>query len=91
MLVSSCHSLDMSLYYDAASLFESGASREGSLKSRIFSDKYGRKSHPASIYALIAETAKHDQLLTEVIDNAGVLALEHKVRDCRRVLEANAD
>ena len=69
----------MSLYYDAATFFSSTSSKEGSLKSRIFKNASNLKSAPATIYALVSETAKYDTLLKEVIDNAGLLALEPKV------------
>jgi hypothetical protein len=69
----------MSLYYDAASFLSPASSREGSLKSRIFKAGSHLKSNPATIYALLSETTKYDTLLAEVIDNAGILALESKV------------
>ncbi len=69
----------MSLYYDGATFFASTSSKEGSLKSRIFKNALNLKSQPTTIYALISESAKYDTLLKEVIDNAGILALEPKV------------
>ncbi|OCT49889.1 putative methyltransferase [Cladophialophora carrionii] len=63
----------MSLYYDAATVLTT-TTQDGSLTSRIYSNKLGLKSKPAHVYALIAETAKYDQFLKEVIDNA-VLSL----------------
>lgn len=70
----------MSLYYEAASFLSPASSKEGSLKSRIFRTNVGVKSNPATIYALLSETAKYDTLLKDVIDNAGILALEPKVQ-----------
>ena len=70
----------MSLYYDAATFFASTPSKEGSLKSRIFRNASNLKSQPATIYALISETAKYDTLLKEIIDNADILALEPRVQ-----------
>jgi len=70
---------EMSLYYDAATVLTATA-QEGSLKSRIYGNKLGLKSKPAHIYALISETAKYDQFIKEVVDNAGLLAQEPKVR-----------
>jgi hypothetical protein len=69
----------MSLYYEAVSFLSPTSSKEGSLKSRIFKTASNLKSSPATIYALISETAKYNSLLKEVIDNAGLLALESKV------------
>jgi 25S rRNA (cytosine2278-C5)-methyltransferase len=69
----------MSLYYEAVSFLSPASSKEGSLKSRIFKTASNLKSSPATIYALISETAKYNSLLKEVIDNAGLLALESKV------------
>ena len=69
----------MSLYYEASSFLSSASPKEGSLKSRIFKTDSSLKSNPATIYALLSETAKYDTLLKEVIDNTGLLALEPKV------------
>ncbi|KIX94787.1 uncharacterized protein Z520_09477 [Fonsecaea multimorphosa CBS 102226] len=68
----------MSLYYDAATVLTTTA-QEGSLKSRIYGNKLGLRSKPAHIYALISETAKYDQFIKEVVDNAGLLAQEQKL------------
>ncbi|KIW86825.1 uncharacterized protein Z519_12611 [Cladophialophora bantiana CBS 173.52] len=68
----------MSLYYDAATVL-SATAKGGSLKSRIYGNKSGLKSKPAHIYALISETAKYDQFLKEVVDNAGLLVQERKL------------
>ncbi|EXJ61865.1 hypothetical protein A1O7_02295 [Cladophialophora yegresii CBS 114405] len=68
----------MSLYYDAATVLTT-ATQDGSLTSRIYSNKLGLRSKPAHVYALISETAKYDQFLKEVIDNAGLLAQESKL------------
>ena len=70
----------MSLYYDAATFFAATSSKEGSFKSRIFKNGSNLKSAPATIYALVSETAKYDTLLAEVIDKAAILALEPKVQ-----------
>lgn len=71
----------MSLYYDAATvLSSSAASQGGSFKSRIYNSK-SLKASPAQIYALVVEAAKWDILLKEVIENAGILALESKVHN----------
>jgi 25S rRNA (cytosine2278-C5)-methyltransferase len=70
----------MSLYYETASFLSAGSLKEGSLKSLIFRPDSNLKSNPATIYALLSETAKYDGLLKEVIDNAGILVLEPKVQ-----------
>ena len=69
----------MSLYYDAASVL-AGDAQHGSLKSLIYSSNSNLKSKPGQVYALITECAKYDEFVKEVIDNAGVLAQESKVR-----------
>lgn len=68
----------MSLYFDAASILTSQSQTGGSFKSQIYNSR--SKSSPAQIYALIAEASKWDLLLKEVIENAGILDLEPKVR-----------
>jgi 25S rRNA (cytosine2278-C5)-methyltransferase len=73
----------MSLYYDAATVL-TGDELQGSLKSRIYNQNAGLKAKPAHVYALIAECAKYDTFLKEVIDNAGILAHEAKV--CERLV-----
>ena len=69
----------MSLYYDAVDIL-AGDAQHGSLKSRVYSSNAHLTSKPAQVYALITECAKYDEFLKEVIDNAGVLAQESKVR-----------
>ena len=68
----------MSLYYDAATVL-TGEEQQGSLKSRIYSNKAGLKSKPAHLYALIAECAKYDAYLKEVVEHSQILKLEPKV------------
>ena len=81
----------MSLYYDAATVL-AAEGQEGSLKSRIYGDKLGLRSKSAHLYALISETAKYDTFLKEVIDNAGLLSQESKVRGCFcSILRVTAD
>ncbi|KAJ5311907.1 hypothetical protein PENANT_c022G07463 [Penicillium antarcticum] len=67
----------MSLYFDAAAILTAPSSG-GSFKSRIYSARNLRAT-PAQIYALTTETAKWDTVLAEVIDKAGILALERKL------------
>lgn len=68
----------MSLYYDAVSVL-TVTDQQGSLKSRIYSNKSGLKSKPAHLYALISECAKYDVFLKEVIENSQILEREPKV------------
>lgn len=68
----------MALYYDAATVLGTDL-QVGSLKSRVYDGTLGLQSKPAHLYALISETAKYDTFLSEVINNAGILALEPKV------------
>jgi hypothetical protein len=69
----------MALYYDAVKVLTDD-SEQGSLKSRIYGGSGNLKSKPAQVYALISQCAKCDTLLKEVIDNAGLLEQERKVR-----------
>ena len=68
----------MSLYYEAADLLTAPTNAGGSLKSRIFNKK-DLKSQPAQVYALAIETCKWSSVLKEVVENAEILRLEHKV------------
>lgn len=70
----------MALYHDAAAVLSSSASSRGSLRSRVYDNNGSIKSPPALVYALITECSKWDVVLSEVIDNAGILAKEPKVR-----------
>lgn len=69
----------MSLYYDAVKILTSPSPTGGSFKSRIYNAR-NIKANPAQIYALTIEASKWDTVLKEVIDNAGILKLEPKVR-----------
>ena len=64
----------MALYKNAAAILSSPLSSEGSLKSRVYN------SNGTIVYALITECAKWDVVLSEVIENAGILSQEPKVR-----------
>ncbi|CZT50498.1 related to NOL1R protein [Rhynchosporium secalis] len=75
----------MSLYYEAGELLTSPANTGGSLKSRIFSKK-DLKSQPAQIYALAIETCKWSSVLKEVVENAEILRLEHKLTPILSIL-----
>ena len=73
----------MSLYFDVASVMSADIHAGGSLKSRVYNSNL--RSSPAQVYALIAETAKWDTVLKEVVDNSGILSSEPKV--CLSVLD----
>jgi putative methyltransferase len=68
----------MSLYYEASTILTTPSNFTGSLKSRIFKNPNG-KSSPAQVYALVTEASKWSPILKEVIDKAGILALEPRV------------
>lgn len=69
----------MSLYHETADILSIPADAGGNLKSRVFGKK-DHKTSPQQIYALAAETCKWSAILKEVIENAGILRLERKVR-----------
>lgn len=69
----------MALYYDAAAILSSASSSEGSLKSRVYDSNTPIKSSPPLVYGLITECARWDVILSEVIDNAGIISQEPKV------------
>lgn len=66
----------MSLYYDAASILSS--QNHGSLKSLVYNNT-NLKSNASQVYALVSQTAKRDNFLTEVIENAELLKDQSKV------------
>ncbi|KAK5636987.1 hypothetical protein RRF57_012699 [Xylaria bambusicola] len=59
----------------------SAPSSSGSLKSRLFGNKYKQqlKSPPQQIYALASETCKWSAVLKEIIDNSELLRHERKL------------
>lgn len=69
----------MSLYHETAALLSAPTTHGGSLKSRVFKKDAGLKSPPAQVYALALESCKWSAVLSEVIDNAGLLKAERKV------------
>ena len=78
----------MSLYYEAEKFLagtSGGSEKEGqaggSLKARIFNAK-NLKSTPSQVYALVTEASKWSSVLKEVIERAGILKFERKVRTC---------
>ncbi|KAK1835077.1 NOL1/NOP2/sun family protein [Podospora conica] len=69
----------MSLYHETAALLSAPTTHGGSLKSRVFKKDSGLKSPPAQVYALALESCKWSAVLSEVIDNAGLLKAERKL------------
>lgn len=69
----------MSLYHEGAEIILASSSEGGSLKSRIFGRK-SLKSSAGQLYALVLETSKWSGVLKDVIENAGILDIEKKVR-----------
>ena len=69
----------MSLYNEAASFIDPHHAATGSLKSRIYASK-GLKNKPSHIFALGSESFKWSTVISEVIERAGILELENKVR-----------
>lgn len=75
----------MSLYHYAAEVLTSSPREGGSLKSRVFNKaKANSKTSPKQLYALVLETSKWSAVLKEVVEGAGLLKLERKVRGCGR-------
>jgi 25S rRNA (cytosine2278-C5)-methyltransferase len=68
----------MSLYRDAVAVLTAPPTTGGSFRSRIYRSE-SLTAAPAQVVALIAEAAKWDVLLKEVIENAGLLPCEPKV------------
>jgi hypothetical protein len=71
----------MALYYDAAALLSSQSSSRGSLKFRVYDSNAIIKSSRPLLYGLVTECARWDVVLSEVIDNAGIINQEPKVCD----------
>jgi putative methyltransferase len=69
----------MSLYYEAADILSNSDKTGGSLKSRTYGKK-DLKSSPANVYALVSEATKWSAVLKDVVEKAGVLKEEKKVR-----------
>jgi 25S rRNA (cytosine2278-C5)-methyltransferase len=68
----------MALYYDTAAVISSRSSSRGSLKSLVYDNNIIKSPAPL-VYGLITECARWDVVLSEVIDNAGILSQEPKV------------
>ncbi len=69
----------MALYYEAADILSSSPYISGSLRSRVYDSNTPPKSHPPLLYGLITECAKWDVVLSEIIDNTGIISQEPKV------------
>ena len=74
----------MSLYYEAAKVLEDVADGTKSLKQRVYNDK-SLKSAPGAVFALVSETSKWSPILSDVIDESGLLGLERKVAGCLKI------
>lgn len=68
----------MSLYHEAAQTLSKAGQNGGSIKSIVFGRK-DWKSNPKTLFALATEAAKWSDVLTEVIEASGILALERQV------------
>ncbi|KAK6505935.1 hypothetical protein TWF506_010865 [Arthrobotrys conoides] len=74
----------MSLYLEAATILESPQTT--SLKAIIYNPAKPFKSPQAKLYALIVETLKFQDILKEVVENAGILKLERKLTPLLSIL-----
>jgi hypothetical protein len=83
----------MALYYDAAAMLSSQSSSQGSLKSRVYDSNAIIKSPRPLLYGLVTECARWDVVLSEVIDNTGIINQEPKVcyKPVRLILALLAD
>lgn len=68
----------MSLYHEAAEVLTKVKDDSGSLKSAVFGKK-SWKTEPKTLYALTAETAKWSAVLSEIVENSGILKVERNV------------
>ncbi len=74
----------MALYYDAAAVLSSSSSSLGSLRSRVYDSNNNNNNNaiiksPPLVYGLITECARWDVVLSEVIENSGIISQEPKV------------
>ncbi|KAK6332181.1 hypothetical protein TWF718_002713 [Orbilia javanica] len=74
----------MSLYLEAATILESPQTT--SLKAVIYNPSKPFKSPQPKLYALIVETLKFQDILKEVVENAGILKLERKLTPLLSIL-----
>jgi 25S rRNA (cytosine2278-C5)-methyltransferase len=70
----------MSLYFEGADVLQSVQESGGSIKSAVFSKKE-RKCDSKALFALTTEAVKWSQVLSQVIDNSGLLKVERQVCD----------
>jgi len=71
----------MSLYYEVAAVLQSTHNGAGSIKSLVYGNK-GNKSDPKTLFALSTQAAKWSEVLSEVIENSGILKAEKQVCTC---------
>lgn len=69
----------MSLYHEAAPFLDTTSDQSGSLQFRIFKSEH-LKSKPSQVFALVIEATKWSEILSEVIQNTGLLRQERKVQ-----------
>ncbi|KAK6353191.1 hypothetical protein TWF696_005177 [Orbilia brochopaga] len=74
----------MSLYLEAAAILQ--LPQTTSLKSIIYNPAKPFKSPQPKLYALIVETLKFQDILKEVVENAGILELERKLTPLLSIL-----
>lgn len=68
----------MSLYHEAAKVFDHFSSKKGgSLRSLIYQDSTLKSPH-TNLYRVVSESLKFKEVLREVIDKSGLLKLERK-------------
>jgi putative methyltransferase len=76
----------MSLYHEAAEVLTSVKSNNGSLKSVVFGKKTW-KSDAKTLFALAAEAAKWSSVLSEVVENSGILKLEKNASQLLKIAQ----
>ncbi|KAH7329147.1 S-adenosyl-L-methionine-dependent methyltransferase [Stachybotrys elegans] len=78
----------MSLYHEAAEFLTKSPTEGGSLKARVFRRK-NLKSSPNQLYALVIETCRWSEVLTEIIERSDLLKLERKLTPALALLLAH--
>lgn len=67
----------MALYAEAAAVLAGVESRQGSIKSLVYASRFQRVKQ---LYALVCETQRYAAVLDAVIERAGLLRAEKKLR-----------
>jgi len=68
----------MALYYDTAKIIETLGNDSVDLKQLIYNDK-SLKSNAGTVFALVSESIKWSEIISEVIEHSNLLELEKKV------------